>query len=286
MRWRSRALDLRRPQLVGILNLTPDSFSDGGELPDVAAVVARAAQMVADGADVLDLGGESSRPGAQPVSEAEELARVLPALRQVVDAVGVPVSIDTRRPNVARQALVAGAAAVNDTSGAVQPAMAAAVREFAAGWILMHAPAALGQMGWSQATAAMPENTALGVQRVADDLAAMVAAAERLGVDRARLAIDPGLGFAKTAAQNRALLLCPPVIANIGLPVYVGPSRKSFLVSNLRGPALPPKERLHLTAAAVAAAVLNGAAFVRVHDVGPMRQVVDLAAALAAQPEP
>ena len=167
--------------MVGVLNLTPDSFSDGGELPDLGAVVARAQQMAEEGADLLDLGGESTRPGAQPVSEQEELARVLPAVRAVVAAVDRPVSVDTRRAAVAAQALAAGAAMVNDVSGFADPDMAAVVARYDAAWVLMHMPHAVGAMAASQA-AGMSADLLGGLQQVRDDLAAAVARAEAAGV--------------------------------------------------------------------------------------------------------
>ncbi|MSQ83541.1 MAG: dihydropteroate synthase [Myxococcales bacterium] len=276
-----RHLDLARPQLVGVLNLTPDSFSDGGELPTVDAAIRRAHQLLAAGADLLDIGGESTRPGAQPLDIHDEIARVVPVVAAVARHVQVPLCIDTRRSEVARLALAAGAVAVNDTSGQVLPAMAQAVREFGAAWVLMHAPHALGAMDWSQAAADFPAQIEAGVDRVGQDLAAMVAQALQFGVDRLQLAIDPGIGFGKTAAQNFALLRCPPALHTIGLPVYLGPSRKSFLVSMLPAISAPaPRDRLGATAAAVTVAILHGAAFVRVHDVAAMRQVVDIAVIL------
>lgn len=276
-----RTLDLARPQLVGILNLTPDSFSDGGELPDLAAVIGRAEQLVAAGADLLDVGGESTRPGAQAVPVDEELARVIPAIAQLTRRFAVPVSIDTRKCAVARAALSAGAAMVNDTSGAVQPEMAALVAQSGAGWVLMHAPHPMGQMGWSTAVAALPADPASAVAQIAADLQAAVQFALSAGVDRRQLAIDPGIGFGKSVAHNLALLRPQPALGTIGLPLYLGPSRKSFLHKVLRAnkPA-DPRDLGWATAAAVTAAVLAGAALVRVHDVAAMRHVVDVATAL------
>jgi dihydropteroate synthase len=294
MRLRGRELDLRWPHVVGVLNLTPDSFSDGGELPDLGAVVARAQQMAAEGVDVLDLGGESTRPGAQPVSEEQELARVLPAVRAVVAAVDRPVSVDTRRAAVAARALAEGAAMVNDVSGFADPDMAAVVARHDAAWVLMHMPHAVGAMAASQA-AGMSTDLRTGLAQVRDDLAAAVARAEAAGVGRGQLALDPGIGFGKTLAQNLALLrgsIHPygNLLATLGLPLYLGPSRKSFIAAvgsthqagatHAGGWQAPPQARLPGTAAAVTAAVLGGAAFVRVHDVGAMRQVVDVAVAL------
>ncbi len=281
MQLRGRIVDLGRPRLVGIVNVTPDSFSDGGQLPTVAAAVDHALRLVDAGADWLDIGGESSRPGAQAVSLDEEAERAIPVVQAVCARTSVPVCIDTRRSAIARLALQTGAVVVNDTSGAVAPDMAAVVGEAGAGWVLMHAPHAIGAMGWSQAAAGFPQAVQAGVAQVVADLQAMVAQALELGVERSQLAVDPGLGFGKTVAQNLCLLRCPPALHTIGLPVYAGPSRKSFLVAKLQSNRPPaPLQRDGATAAAVAAAVLGGAAWVRVHDVAALRQVFEVAVAI------
>lgn len=281
MRLRGRPVDLSRPQVVGILNLTPDSFSDGGLLGDVDAVVDHARRLADEGADVLDLGAESTRPGAHPVSEAQERARLLPALERVVAAVALPVAVDTRRAAVADAALAAGAAMINDVSGFGDPAMAVTVARHGAAWVLMHMPHAVGAMAWTSASAAMPSDLEAGIARVGDDLHEAVERAVAGGVARTQLAIDPGIGFGKTLAQNLALLHNPPAIAKLGLPIYVGPSRKSFIAAaSGRRYAQSPLQREAGTAAAVTAAVLSGASFVRVHDVAAMRQAVDVAHAL------
>lgn len=276
-----RTADLRRPLLVGILNLTPDSFSDGGQLPTLDAVLRTAERMVAEGADLLDLGGESTRPGAAGVSEALELERLVPAVEAVARRLDIPLSADTRRAAVAAEALAAGAVMINDVSGFSDEALGPVVARSGAAWVLMHMPHAVGAMDWSSRAGPMPEDLAAGVQRVADDLRASVDRAVRAGVDRAQLAVDPGIGFGKTLSQNLALLRGAPAIAMLGLPLYVGPSRKSFVRAVARpGTAEQPSERVLGTAAAVTAAVLGGASFVRVHDVAAMRQVLDVATAL------
>ncbi|MBM4343352.1 MAG: dihydropteroate synthase [Deltaproteobacteria bacterium] len=281
MQLRGRTLDLGRPRLVGIVNVTPDSFSDGGQLPTLQAAVDHALSLIEAGAELLDVGGESTRPGAMAVPLEVEARRAVPVVQAICARTQVPVCIDTRRAEVARMALQAGAVLVNDTSGAVADGMAEVVCEFAAGWVLMHAPHAVGAMGWSQAAQGFPQGTEAGVQRVADDLAAMVARALALGAGWPQLAVDPGLGFGKTAAQNLRLLRCPAALHTIGLPVYAGPSRKSFLVAQLPAHRTPsPGQRQGATAAAVTAAVLGGAAFVRVHDVAALRQVFDAAVAI------
>lgn len=275
---RGRPVDLTRPLLVGILNVTPDSFSDGGQLPDPGAVLQRARALVADGADVLDLGGESTRPGAREVSEAEEIARVLPPLHLLARQLAVPLSIDTRRASVARAALEAGASMVNDVSGFGDPDMGCVVAQAGAAWVLMHMPHPVGHM----AATALPDDVTEGVHRVLHDLRSCVERAVAAGVPRTQLAVDPGIGFGKTLAQNLALLRSGDALATLGVPLYLGPSRKSFLaaICQARGRDAPVHDRLAGTAAAVTVAVLAGAAFVRVHDVRAMRQVLDVATAL------
>ncbi len=281
MQLRGRLQDLGRPRLIGVVNVTPDSFSDGGQFVTVQAAVDHALHLVDAGADWLDIGGESSRPGAQQVSLAQEAQRAIPVLQALRGRTTVPLCIDTRRWEIARMALEAGANVVNDTSGAVAAEMAQVVVAFSAGWVLMHAPHAVGAMGWSQAAAGFPEETDAGVSRVIDELRQMAGRAVDLGANRQQLAVDTGLGFGKTAAQNLRLLRCPPALHTIGLPVYAGPSRKSFLVAHLHPDRRPgPLDRTGATAAAVAAAVLGGAALVRVHDVAALRQTFDAAVAL------
>lgn len=281
MRLAGREVDLRRPQLVGILNVTPDSFSDGGQLPDVAAVLTRARQMLADGADLLDIGGESTRPGAAEVSEAEELARVLPAVAAISAELPIAVAVDTRRAAVARAALQAGATMINDVSGFSDPAMGEVLAQSGAAWVLMHMPHAVGAMQWSQGLAGWPDDVEAAIDRIAEELQQTVERALVAGVERTQLAIDPGIGFGKTVAQNLALLRPQPALAKLRLPLYLGPSRKSFLKAVARpGTAEAPRDREFATAAAVTAAVWSGAAFIRVHDVAAMRQVIDTALAL------
>jgi len=276
-----RAVDLRRPWLVGILNLTPDSFSDGGLLQSRDDLLFAAERIVAEGADLLDLGGESTRPGAAPVSEQEEIDRLLPAIQALHARFEVPLSADTRRAVVARAALAAGAVMVNDVSGFADPDMGAVVAASGAAWVLMHMPHAVGAMAPSQRTATMSDDLHVGLQQVAHGLAQAVARAQAAGVARSQLAIDPGIGFGKTLQQNLCLLRGAAPIAMLDLPVYLGPSRKSFIAAVAQAATADlPSQRLFGTAAAVAAAVLGGAAFVRVHDVAAMRQVLDVAVAL------
>ena len=277
MRLRDRDYDLRKPLLVGIVNLTPDSFSDGGALPNLDAVLRRAEELVRDGADILDWGGESTRPNAAPVSAEEEAERVLPAVALLARHLDVPLSVDTRRAAIAEAALDLGAAMVNDVSGFGDPAMGQVVARTGAAWVLMHMPHAVGQMAPSQKVEALPSDCDAALAQIAAELAVAVARAEAAGVSRSQLAIDPGIGFGKSLAQNLALLRHSEALARLGLPLYVGPSRKSFLGA-ITGTAAD--DRLGATAAAVTAAVLAGAAMVRVHDVRVMRQVMDVAVAV------
>ena len=281
MRLGGQEVDRRRPWLVGVLNLTPDSFSDGGLLPTPEQALDRARLLMDQGADLLDLGGESTRPGASEVCEQEELDRVIPALRAITAALPSPLAVDTRRSRVAAEALEHGAVMINDVSGFSDPSMGRVVAEAGAAWVLMHMPHPVGAMGWSRASEDWPEDEDSGILRIANDLDNAIARALAAGVAREQLAIDPGIGFGKTVAQNFALLRPQPALAKLGLPLYLGPSRKSFLRAVARpGTAELPLDREFATAAAVAAAVWAGATFVRVHHVAAMRQVVDTAMAV------
>lgn len=257
-------------QVLGILNVTPDSFSDGGRFLDPSRAVAHGMALVAEGADALDIGGESTRPGAPAVDEAEEIRRVLPVVEALAAEAGRPVWVDTRKPGVARRALAAGACGVNDVGGLGDPAMRAAVREAGARAILMH---------MQGEPADMQRDPRYGdvVAEVGAFLAARARAAEADGIPRDRLVIDPGIGFGKRLEHNLALLRRLPELVALGYPVLVGPSRKAFLGEIL---GLPVEQRLEGTAAAVACAVLGGAAMVRVHDVKVMARVVKVAEAL------
>ncbi len=277
--WRAgpRAIDCSSGTVVmGILNVTPDSFSDGGRFFDAEAAVVRGVEMVDEGAAVLDVGGESTRPGAEPVSVDEECRRAVPVVEGLVGTVTVPVSIDTRRPEVARRALAAGATIVNDISAGADPAMFGVARDARAGLVLMH-------MRGDPRT--MQQHTDYGdvVADVRAELSARVAAAVDAGVEPDRLAVDPGLGFAKTAGQSLLLMKEIASFLDLGRPVLVGPSRKSF-VGRVLGTAVD--ERLEGTAGAVAWLAANGAHIVRVHDVKEMVRVVRMVDAIrGAAPE-
>ncbi len=276
---RSHHDDNAPPRLVAILNLTFDSFSGDGLGASVEDAVAKGCAMVDAGADVLDIGAESTRPGAIAVDAAVEQARVMPVIAALSQVVACLIAIDTRRPATAEMALCAGATMVNDTSGTASPEMAAVVMRHGALWVLMHAPQAIGQMAWSQAGPTMETDTVAGVARVVADLRAMVDAAVAAGVDGANLVVDPGLGFGKTVGQNLAFLRPVDALVSLGVPVYLGPSRKSFL-GHVSGRDV--EARLAATAAAVTAAVLAGARYIRVHDVAAMRDVIDVAWAICS----
>ena len=274
MQWTAREHVLpihERVLIMGVLNVTPDSFSDGGRYPDVAAAVARAEAMEADGADLLDIGGESSRPGAQPVSLEEELARVLPVVSALAGRVRVPISVDTTKAEVARRALDAGAAVINDISALRgDPGMADVVARSRAGLVLMHMQGTPAMMQDHPAYASV-------VEEVGDFLQARVDAAVSAGIDRERIAVDPGIGFGKTGEQSLALMGGLAAFLSLGRPIVIGPSRKSFVGAVLERPV---HEREWGTAAAVAAGVLQGAHVVRVHSVAQMRDVARVAQAI------
>jgi dihydropteroate synthase len=262
-----RVLDLgRRTCVMGVLNVTPDSFSDGGRFLDPSAAVARGERMAADGADLIDVGGESTRPFSDPVPAAEEIRRVVPVVAELARRVDVPISIDTTKAEVARRALAAGAAMVNDISALeLDPDLAAVAAEFEAPLVLMH------MRGEPRTMQLDPRYEDL-VGEIRDHLLRAVERAERMGVERSRLVVDPGLGFGKTAAHNLELIRRLPELAVLELPLLVGPSRKSFIRRLVKPPEvrdipadLPVVETG--TQAAVAAAVFGGAHIVRVHDV-------------------
>jgi len=262
---------------MGILNVTPDSFSDGGRQTDPDVAIAAAVRMAADGADLIDVGGESTRPGAEPLPAEEELARVIPVLEGLRGRIGVPVSIDTYKAVVADRALDLGAVIVNDVSAlAYDRALAGVVARRQAAVILMHNRGRSADMYAQAQYDEVPGD-------IVRELGERLAAAEEAGIDRARVILDPGFGFAKTAAQSLRTLAAFDDFHTLGRPVLSGPSRKSFLRVALGD--LPPAERLWGTAAAVTASVLSGAHIVRVHDVAEMVQVVRTADAIRAGSE-
>ena len=254
-----------RTLIMGILNVTPDSFSDGGLYVDERTAAQRGIAMVDEGADIIDVGGESTRPGSDPVPAAEEVDRVAPVIEKLAAHVPVPISIDTRKSEVARAAVAVGATIVNDVSAGADPAMFEVVRDAGAGLVLMH-------MKGEPKT--MQEAPAYGdvVAEVAGFLRERIEAAGLAGIDTDRLAIDPGIGFGKDLHHNLALLAHIEDLIDLGRPVLVGPSRKRFLASLLDD--APVEARLEGTAGAVAWLVSRGAHVVRVHDVLEVSRVV------------
>jgi len=250
-----------RTLVMGVLNVTPDSFSDGGEFFSFDRAVAHAEQMVAEGADIIDVGGESTRPGSEFVSEAEEMRRVIPVIERLSSAISIPISIDTTKSLVARAALTAGAEIVNDISGLrFEPALGDDVARAGAGLVLMHS------RGTPKVMQQMPPAEDI-ITEVVDGLRAAVGIATDRGVSRDQIAIDPGIGFGKTVTQNLELIAKLDQIAGAfpDLPVMIGTSRKSFIGKLLDN--APVEDRLSGTIASTVAAVMKGAHIVRVHDV-------------------
>jgi dihydropteroate synthase len=259
-----------RTLVMGIINVTPDSFSDGGELLDPLMAVEVGVRMVDEGADILDVGGESTRPGARPLGAAEERARVLPVVEALASRVTVPISIDTYKASVADAALEAGAAIVNDISGLrYEPALGGVVARRGAALVLMHTRGRSKDMYQEASYLEV-------VDEIRDELRESIAFAVGAGVAREALIVDPGLGFAKEPAHSYEALARLREFAELGRPLLCGPSRKSFL-SKAVGRTLPAAERDWGTAAAVTASVLAGAHVVRVHAVAAMAQVVRVA---------
>jgi dihydropteroate synthase len=265
-------LKLDAPRIMGIVNVTPDSFSDGGAHLDPAAAIAHGKALIAGGADILDIGGESTRPDAQAVAVEEEIARVLPVVEGLKDA-GAPLSIDTRNAATMRAAVAAGATIVNDVSAlAHDPGSAAAVATLGVPVILMHMK---GEPATMRAHAVYDDV----VLDVYDALEARIAAAWAAGIAADNILVDPGFGFAKKPAQNLALLEDLAILHGLGVPVVSGTSRKSFIAAVVRGTR--PSERIGFSLATALAAVARGAHIVRVHDVAETRQALAVAVALA-----
>ena len=262
---------LDRPRLLGIVNVTPDSFSDGGRFGDAKAAIAQGERLIADGADILDIGGESTRPGSPGTPGAEQLRRVLPVI-DGLKRLGRPLSIDTRDAEVMREAVAAGATIVNDVTGLTHDAAAlGTVAATEASVILCHSLA-------DPATMQRDPRYADVVAEVRAALAALVAHAEAAGIQRDRIAVDPGIGFGKTQAHNLALLRYLEVLTGLGLPVLVGASRKAF-IGRITGVG-PADRRLAGSVAAALWAADRGARLLRVHDVAETRQALDLWAAI------
>ncbi|NEQ66452.1 MAG: dihydropteroate synthase [Symploca sp. SIO2D2] len=254
-----------RTYLMGVLNVTPDSFSDGGEFNTPAAALAQAQRLVDAGADIIDIGGQSTRPGAQLVSEAEELQRVLPVVEAVRSSLNVPISVDTNRASVAEKAVAAGADVVNDISGGTfDPDMLPVVAQLHVPIILMH------MRGTPQTMQQLTDYQDL-IGEIYQFLEGQIVAALAVGIERSHLIIDPGIGFAKTFEQNLSILRQLPIFHSLDVPLLIGVSRKSFIGHILNQPN--PKNRVWGTAAACCSAIAAGAELLRVHDVLEMRDV-------------
>lgn len=264
---------LERPLVMGVVNVTPDSFYDGGRHASTGAAIAHARRLAEEGADILDVGGESSRPGSEAVPLDEELARVLPVLDGLRD-LEVPISVDTTKPEVMRAAIAHGAAMINDITALATPGAIQAVAASDAAACLMH------MRGEPKTMQADPVYSDV-VAEVREFLAARVAACIAAGIPRDRIAVDPGFGFGKTVEHNLALLRHLDAIAALGQPVLAGWSRKSSL-GRITGRA--PEERLASSLAAALIAVQHGARIVRVHDVAATRDVLAVLAAVQGKP--
>jgi dihydropteroate synthase len=282
MRWRcrDRELDLSQRTLVmGVVNVTPDSFSDGGRHAEPAAALAHARRLVAEGADLIDLGGESTRPGSQPVPADEQWRRIGPVVEALARDGNTLVSVDTSSAVVADRALRMGAQVVNDVTALGDPAMAGVVAAAEAGLVLMHMRGTPADMQRDPRYADAPAE-------VAAFLAGRLETAERAGIDRARVALDPGIGFGKSARHSLELLVRLGTLTALGRPVLIGVSRKSVIGQILD---LPVDQRLEGSLAAAAVAVFLGARIVRAHDVAATVRAVRVADALrqaGAAPEP
>ena len=279
-----RSLALDRPRILAILNVTPDSFSDGGELTTARAAAVRAGELAAEGADALDVGGESTRPGAQRVDEREQVRRVVPAVRAIRDAgIDLPITVDTTRAAVAAAALDAGADAVNDVSGATEdPELLPVAASRRRGVILMHRLRPPDADRYSDRYGAPPDYSAAGgvVPAVESALAGMLARAAAAGIEPPRVVLDPGLGFGKSVEQNLELIAALPAMqSRLGAAVLSAASRKSF-VGRVSGVDEPARRVAGSITIAVAHA-LAGVRLFRVHDVRPHREALETAFAIA-----
>lgn len=278
LRLPSRTLILgERTLIMGVLNITPDSFSDGGAYLDSEAAIARALQLERDGADILDIGGESTRPGSVSISSREEIRRIVPVIEVLRTKLRIPMSVDTRKADVAAAALAAGAEIVNDVSGLrMDPRLGEVARRARAAVILMH-------MRGTPRTMQKGPFARDAIRDVTAGLRESIASARRAGLVKSKLLLDPGIGFGKTHEQNFEILARLSEFARLGCPIVIGTSRKSFLGKALARPGaapVPAGERLLATAATVAASILGGAHIVRVHDVAEMVGVARIADAI------
>jgi len=259
---------------MGVVNVTPDSFYDGGRYLEPEAALDRCLKLLGDGADMLDIGGESSRPGAEPLSAEEELSRVLPVLESVRSKTAVPISVDTCKAAVAEAALKSGADIINDISSfRLAPDMPGVIARYGAGVVLMH------MRGTPQVMQTLPPSKDI-LGEIRTQLRDAAKSALSAGIERDRIVFDPGIGFGKTVEDNLRILNQISVFQDLGFPVLLGTSRKSFIGKILGQNA---NDRLLGTAASVAVAILNGAHIVRVHDVKEMRMIGDVTDAVMAE---
>jgi len=270
LKLRSGTLTLgKRTLVMGVLNVTPNSFSDGGKFFDAQRAVQHALAMQNDGADIVDVGAESTRPGSEGISVAEELGRLLPVLERLRGKLKIPISVDTQKASVAEMALGAGAEIINDISGLrTDPELARVAAQHEAALILMHMRGTPRTMQKGPFARDVTRDVVSGLEQ-------SIATAKKYGVARSQIVIDPGIGFGKNYAQNYELLAKLPELAKLGYPLMIGTSRKGFLGATLakNGKPAPVEERIWATAATVAASILNGAHVVRVHDVAEMKQI-------------
>jgi dihydropteroate synthase len=270
--WKVRGRQIQlgeRTLILGVLNITPDSFSDGGKYLDPDRAFARAIELEEEGADIIDIGAESTRPGSVRISEAEELRRLVPVLKRLRNKLTVPISVDTYKSGVAEKALELGADIINDPSGlTIDPELARQVMQADGGLIINH------MRGMPETWAKLPplKNP---IVTIATELDASVHRAVRAGIDRRRIVVDPGLGFGKRKEQNAEIIGRLDELARLEMPLLVGPSRKHFLAKE------SAQETEFASAAAVTAAILHGAHLVRVHDVRAMKAVVEVADEIA-----
>jgi len=267
----SRALSLERPLIMGILNVTPDSFSDGGRYMDPLRAIDRAMQMVDEGADIIDIGGESTRPGSSGVDAEEEIRRTAPVIAALTGTLSCPISVDTWKSEVAREAMASGAEIINDISGfSFDPRMSAVAAASGAGVVLMHTRGKPGEM---------QNNTEYSdiIGEISSVLGASMDAALAAGIAAEKIVLDPGIGFGKSVEGNLAILRRLAEFSSLGRPLLIGTSRKSFISRCLNRST---GELSYGTAATVAVAVANGASILRVHDVKAMRDAADMAYAV------
>ncbi len=271
LRLRDQAIPLDQPRVMGVVNVTPDSFSDGGRFLDPAVAVEHACRLATEGADIIDIGGMSSRPGAEEVAAKEELERVLPVLEEVAERLEVPVSVDTCRSEVAEAVLARGARMINDITALGDPAMAELVAETGAGLVLMH------MQGTPRSMQCDPhyEDVVTDIGRF---LAERAERARDAGVSAEAICLDPGIGFGKTLEHNLEILRRLGELAELGYPLLIGTSRKSFIGKVLGAPV---EERLVGSLASLVVARLAGASLFRVHDVAETRQALALTEAIS-----